>query len=100
MKQQRNSCFSSRAACLALALCGLGSFMGLGWTGTVQAGPLALSQSAASADRAGTADYAVRVNRGSTERKCPRSSDGCEKPPSCKPGILVCHAVVEPMQKP
>ena len=89
MKQQRNSCFFSKAACLALALSGLGCFLGLGFTGGAQASPLALSQSIASADRVGAGDYAtIRVGRGiSDSKKCPRSNDGCEtyvppKPPA------------------
>ncbi len=94
MKQQRNSRFSSRAACMALALCGLGGFLGLGPMGLAQAGQPALSESIA-ADRASAADYTTRVNRGTTERKCPRSADGCERPQSCKPGILVCRVDVE-----
>jgi hypothetical protein len=86
MKQQRNSCFSSRVACMALALCGLGGFLGLGSTGAALASAPTLSQSI-------EADYTTSANRGTTERKCPRSTDGCEKPQSCKPGILVCRVV-------
>ena len=90
MKQQRNSCFSSTAACMALALCGLGGFLGMGSTGEAQASLPALSQSIA-ADRAGAGDYAATlVNRATRERKCPRSSDGCEKPPVCPPDATVC----------
>ena len=84
MKQHRNFRFFSRAACMALALCGLGGFLGLGSMGLAQAGQPVLSESIA-------ADYTDSVNRGSTERKCPRSADGCEKPQSCRPGVLVCR---------
>ena len=88
MKSQHNSTLSSKAAGLTLALLGFGSFLGL--TGEVQASPLALAQSIA-ADRAGARDYAgTRVNRSPGEKKCPRSSDGCEKPPVCPPDATVC----------
>jgi len=97
--KQHNSCLSLKVAGLALALFGLSAVLGLGSIGEVQAGQQALSQSSAQADRVGTGDYAIRVNRGSIERKCPRSADGCEKPPSCKPGILVCRVDVDPMLK-
>jgi hypothetical protein len=98
MKQQRSYSLSPKVAGLALALFGFGSFMGL--TGEVQASQPALSQlSIASADRVGTGDYATRINRGTPERKCPRSNDGCEKPPSCKPGVLVCRVGVGQLMK-
>ena len=99
MKQQRSSPLSLKVAGLTLALFGFGSFLGV--TGEVQASPPVLSQSSiAPADRAGSAaDEVTRVNRGTKERKCPRSADGCEKPPSCKPGILVCRVDVDPMVK-
>lgn len=90
MKQQRSSPLSPKVAGLALVLFGLSAFLGL--TGEVQASPPALSHSSvASSDRAGTGDSAILVNRGTHERKCPRSADGCEKPQSCKPGVLVCR---------
>ena len=90
MKQQRNSCFSPKVACMALALCGIGCFLGMGLTGEAQASPLALSQSIA-ADRAGAGGYAVtRINRSPGEKKCPRSADGCERPPVCPPDATVC----------
>jgi len=89
--KQRTSCLSPKVAGIALALFGLCAVLGLGSIGETQAGQPTLSQSFAQADRAGTGDYdAIRVNRGTKERKCPRSVDGCEKIPSCKPGTLVC----------
>ncbi len=88
--KQHTFCLSPKVAGMALALCGLGGFLGLGSTGEVQASPLALAQSIA-ADRASSGDYAVtRVNRSPGEKKCPRSADGCEKPPVCPPDATVC----------
>lgn len=84
------ACLSPKVAGLALALFGFCAVSGLGSIGEVQAGQQALSQSFAWADRAGTGDYAIRVNRGTTERKCPRGTDGCDKQPSCPPDATVC----------
>lgn len=96
--KQHTVCLSPKVAGMALALFGLCAVLGLGSMGEAQAGPLVLSQSIESADRAG-AHAAIRVNRGTTDRKCPRSTDGCEKPQSCKPGTLVCRVDVDPMLK-
>jgi hypothetical protein len=96
---QHNSCFPPKVAGMALALFGLSAVLGWGSIGEVQAGQQALFQSFAPADRVGTGDFAVRVNRGTPERKCPRSNDGCEKPPSCKPGVLVCRVDVDQLVK-
>ena len=96
--KQHTSCLFPKVAGSALALFGFCAILGLGSIGEAQAGPLVLSQSIESADRAG-AYTAIRVNRGTTDRKCPRSADGCEKPQSCKPGILVCRVDVDPMLK-
>jgi hypothetical protein len=89
MKQSRNSCFSSTAACMALAFCGIGGFLGLGSTDNAQASPTVQSQSIASGNRVGASDYAVTlIGRGTPDTKrCPRSNDGCEtnlppKPPA------------------
>ena len=98
--KQHNSCLSPKVAGMALALFGLCAVLGLGSIGEAQAGQQALFQSFAPADRVGTGDYAIRVNRGTTDRKCPRSADGCEKPQSCKPGTLVCRVDVDPRLKP
>ncbi|MEK7349466.1 MAG: hypothetical protein AAB177_01235 [Nitrospirota bacterium] len=97
--KQHTFCLSPKVAGMALALFGLSAVLGLGSIGEAQAGQQALFQSFAPADRVGTGDHAIRVNRGTTERKCPRSVDGCEKPQSCKPGILVCRVDVDPMLK-
>jgi hypothetical protein len=97
--KQHKSCLSPKVAGMALALFGLSAVMGLGSIGEAQAGQQALFQSFAPVDRVGTGDYAIRVNRGTKERKCPRSADGCEKPPTCKPGILVCRVDADPMLK-
>jgi len=91
---------SLKVAGMALALFGLCAVLGLGSMGEAQAGQQALFQSFSPADRVGTGDYAIRVNRGTTDRKCPRSADGCEKPQSCKPGTLVCRVDVDPTLKP
>jgi len=89
--KQHNSCLSPRIAGMALALLGLSVVLGLGSIGEAQAGQQALSQSFAPADRVGTGDYATtRVSRSPGEKKCPRSSDGCNKPPSCPPEATVC----------
>lgn len=97
--KQHTSSHSPKVAGIALALFGLSAIFGLGSIGQAQAGQPALSQSFVTVDRVDTGDYAVRVNRGTQERKCPRSADGCEKPQSCKPGTLVCRLDVDPMQK-
>jgi hypothetical protein len=101
MKQQRSSPLSPKVAGVALALFGLCAVLGLGSIGEVQAGQQALSQSFVMVDRAGTGDYAATfVNRGTRDRKCTRSiNNDCEKPPSCKPGILVCRVDVDSMVK-
>jgi hypothetical protein len=97
--KQHTFCLSPKVAGMALALFGLSAVLGLGSMDEAQAGPLVLSQSIESADRAG-AHAAIRVSRGSKERKCSRSSNNnCEKPPSCKPGVLVCRVDVDPMLK-
>ncbi len=88
--KQHNSCLSPKVAGMALALFGLCAVLGLGSMGEAQAGQQALFQSFAPADRVGTGDYAIRVNRGTTERKCPRGTDGCDKQPSCPPDATVC----------
>ena len=89
--KQHTSYFSPKVAGLALALFGLSSVLGLGSIGEAQAGQQALSQSFAPADRVGTGDYATtRVSRSPGEKKCPRSSDGCDKQPSCPPQATVC----------
>ena len=97
--KHHTSSHSLKVAGIALALLGLSAIFGLGSIGEAQAGQPALSQSFVTVDRVGTGDYAVRVNRGTKERKCPRSADGCEKPQSCKPGTLVCRLDADPMQK-
>ena len=89
MKQQRSSPLSLKVAGLALALFGLSAIVGLGSIGEAQAGQQALSQSFAPADRAG-AHAATRVSRSPGEKKCPRSSDGCDKRPPCPPDATVC----------
>ena len=90
--KQHISYLSPKVAGMALALFGLSAVLGLGSIGEAQAGQPALSHSFVMVDRAGTGDYAIRVSRGSKERKCSRSSNNnCEKPPSCKPGVLVCR---------
>ena len=91
MKQQRNSCLSPNVACMALALFGFCGLLGLGLTDETQASPLALSQSIATANLGGTGGYdAIRINRGSQERKCPRGPNGCDKQPPCPPDVTVC----------
>lgn len=100
MKQQRNSCFPSKVAGMALALIGLCGLLGLGLTGEAQASPLALSQAFAPAAcmatgdgcrTGGTGGYdAIRINRGSQERKCPRGPNDCDKQPPCPPDVAVC----------
>lgn len=97
--KQHTFCLSPKVAGMALALFGLSAVLGLGSMGEAQAGQPALSQSFVMVDRAGTGDYAIRVGRGTTDRKCPRSADGCDKPQSCKPGTLVCRVDVDPMLK-
>ncbi|THJ10929.1 MAG: hypothetical protein CAF43_008795 [Nitrospira sp. CG24C] len=99
--KQHNSCLSPKLAGMALALFGLCAVLGPGSIGEVQAGQQALSQSFVMADRVGTGDYAATfVKRGTNDRKCTRSiNNDCEKPPSCKPGILVCRVDVDPMVK-
>ena len=89
MKQQRSSPLPPKVAGLALALFGLSAIVGLGSIGEAQAGQQALSQSFAPADRAG-AHAATRVSRSPGEKKCPRSSDGCDKRPPCPPDATVC----------
>ena len=90
--KQHISYLSPKVAGTALALFGLSAVLGLGSIGEAQAGQPALSHSFVMVDRAGTGDYVIRVSRGSKERKCSRSSNNnCEKPPSCKPGVLVCR---------
>jgi hypothetical protein len=91
--KQHTSCLSPKVAGMALAFFGFSAILGLGSIGEAQAGQPALFQSFVMVDRAGTGDYAAtRVSRGSKDRKCSRSSNNnCEKPPSCKPGVLVCR---------
>ena len=91
MKQKRNSCFPSKVACMALALFGFCVVLGLGLTDESQASRFVLSQSFASADRVSAGDYdAIRVTRGSQERKCPRGPNSCDKQPPCPPDVTVC----------
>jgi hypothetical protein len=93
MKQYTSS-VSPKVAGITLALFGLCAVLGLGSIGEAQAGQPTLSQSFspfAQADRVGTRGYAAtRVNRSPGERKCPRSSNGCDKQPSCPPEATVC----------
>ena len=98
--KQHNSCLSPKVAGLALALFGLSAIVGVGSIGEAQAGQQALSKSFAPADRAG-AYAATRVSRSPGEKKCPRSSDGCDRnpPPVCKPNAPVCRVDVDPMLK-
>ena len=79
--KRHTSSLSPKVAGLALALFGFSAILGLGSYGEAKASQQALSQSFAPADRIGTGDYAAtRVNRGTKERKCPRSSNnGCQK---------------------
>jgi hypothetical protein len=99
--KRHTSCLSPKVAGLALAFFGFSAVLGLGSIGEAQVGQQALSQSFVMVDRAGTGDYAATVvKRGTNDRKCPRSTNNnCEKPPSCKPGILVCRVDVDPMVK-
>ena len=91
MKQQRNSCFPSKVAGMALALIGLCALLGLGLTGEAQASSLAVTQSIAAADRGARGDYdATRVSRSPGDKKCPRSSNGCDKTPPCPQDATVC----------
>ena len=99
MQQRNDSCLHSIVAGLALAVFGLVGV--LGWTGEAQAMQQVFAQAPAACvagsqsglakgdgcNSSGTGGYAtIRVNRGTQERRCPRSADNeCTKIINPKP---------------
>ena len=85
MQPRISSCFLSITAGMTLALCGL---VGVpGWTGEAQAADRSVVRHGFT--QAPEAFAAIRVNRGTQEKRCPRSVDNsCAKDQFPKPPPL------------